>query len=51
MKEIIEHYGVGLAEMIAIFFCWIIILAVCRENGVLWEIVWDYFNTICGMEY
>lgn len=48
MRTVIEHYGMGLVELLAVMLTFIIILGCCIEGGVLSNMVTEYFCMICG---
>lgn len=48
MKEIMEHYGLGLLEIVAVAGMVAIVFNCVGTDGVISNIVADFMITICG---
>lgn len=48
MREVIEHYGLGLLGMMSMILELGIIFK-CYSVGVISQMVVNYFNTLCGV--
>ena len=48
MKTIIEHYGLGLLEILVTLRVIAIIFGCVGEDGVVSKIIAEYMLTICG---
>ena len=48
MRDVIEHMGIGLLEILGCVCIIKIVMTFVAENGVLYEIVANYMKTLCG---
>lgn len=49
MEEIFEEYGLGFLSIVAITFGLAIIFKSYTDEGVICQMVTDYFVTLCGV--
>lgn len=48
MHDILEHYGIGLLELLATAATLAVIVTCIKSGGVLYGIVLNYMAGICG---
>lgn len=48
MREIIEHMGVGFLEILGVVSIVAVLFRYVSEGGILYKIVADYMQSICG---
>ena len=50
MKEVIEHYGMGLLGIISMVLVLTIVFRCYSPNEVIGQMVVNYFIILCGLE-
>lgn len=48
MEEIVEQYGVGLLQILGGIAAMVICLQLYEKEGFLWNVLLEYFYSICG---
>lgn len=50
MKEVVEHYGLGFLGIISVILVYAIVFKSYLPDGVIVQMIENYFIMLCGLE-